>query len=292
MKKTLFFLLMVTLGFVWSCKHAPESDDALSIVPAERLYMDAMEFYRVNNYIDAFEAFQKCRTRYPITEWGIKAELKMADCLYYQKQYESAFIQYQEFTRLHPTYTYIDYAYYQMGMCYYNQLCGIDRDQSFTREAIKHFEKLLVLFPSSAYVSSAREKIEECKKNLAEHVLYIGNFYYRTGAYDAALHRYVEALNDYRDYLQTPDLLLFQLGKLSLRLNRPGEARKQFIMLVTDYPESLYAPLSETLLEDPAQIEEIDKIKVLSLLEKANPVRAIKAIPVPFIGEKAEEEPQ
>jgi len=290
MKKTVFLLLVVTFGFAWSCKHAPESDDAALMIPAESLYLEAMEFYRVNNYIDAFDAFQKCRTRYPISEWGVKAELKMADCLYYQKNYETAFIQYQEFTRLHPTYTYIDYAYYQMGMCYYNQVCSIDRDQSFTREAVKHFEKLLSLFPASAYAGSARERIGECRKNLAEHVLYIGNFYYRTGAYDAALHRYLEALNDYHDYLQSPDLLLFQLGKLSLRLNRPDDARKQFLALLKEHPESPYAPLGETLLEDPAQIEEIDKIKVLSVLEKANPIRAIKAIPVPFVGEKEEEE--
>jgi len=290
MKNAALLLLIVTFGFLWSCRHAPKGDDG-SIVPAETLYMKAMEFYRVNNYIDAFDAFQKCRTRYPISEWGIKAELKMADCLYYQKQYETAFTQYQEFTRLHPTYTNIDYAYYQMGMSYYNQICSIDRDQSFTREAIKNFQQLLSTFPSSPYASSAREKIAECKKSLAEHVLYIGNFYYRTGAYDAALHRYMEALNDYRDYLQSPDLLIFQLGKLSLRLNRPNDARKQFVALLQEYPESPYAPLAETLLEDPAQIEEIDKVKVLSVLEKVNPVRAIKAIPVPFAGEKEEQEP-
>lgn len=290
MKKTISLLLILAFCFAWSCKHGPETDDATSIMPAERLYMEAMEFYRVKNYLDGFDAFQKCRTRYPISEWGIKSELKMADCLYYQKQYQSASIQYQEFTRLHPAYKHIDYAYYQMGMCSYNQLCSIDRDQSSTREAIKQFEKLLSLFPASPYVNSAREKIGECKSNLAEHVLYIGNFYYRTGAYNAALHRYLEALNEYHDYLQSPDLLLFQLGKLSLRLNRPHDARRQFVALMRQYPESPYAPLSETLLEDPAQIEEIDKIKVLDMLEKANPVRAIKAIPVPFIGEKGEEE--
>jgi hypothetical protein len=81
------------------------------------------------------------------------------------------------------------------------------------------------------------------------------------------------------------------MGKLSLRLNRPLDARNQFIALLREYPESPYAPLSETLLEDPTQIEKIDEVKVFDLLEKANPVRAIKAIPVPFIGKDEEEEP-
>ena len=291
MKNFFLPLLIIAFSFILSCSHSPENLKTPSVPSAQDLYLKAMAFYEMNDYINAFDAFQKCRTRYPISEWGTQAELKMADCLYYQKQYQSAFIKYQEFSRLHPTYRFIDYTYYQMGMCYYKQLCSIDRDQEFTREAIKQFGKLISLFPSSPYVPSARKKIKECKKILAEHILYIGNFYYRTGAFNSALHRYLEALNNFHDYLPSPDLLLFQLGKLYLRLHQPKNAREQFIALIRDYPDSPFVPLSETLLEDPKKIKEIDKIKVLEVLNKLNPARAIKSIPLPFGGEKEEERP-
>ncbi|MBW1679566.1 MAG: outer membrane protein assembly factor BamD, partial [Deltaproteobacteria bacterium] len=286
MKKIILALAAITISFCGACGHSPEEISAPSPPPSEELYLEAMNFYKRKNYIDGFDAFQKCRTRYPISEWGIKAELKMANCLYYQKQYESAFIQYREFTRLHPTYRFIDYAYYQMGMCYYKQLLTIDRDQTFPHEAVKQFERLISRFPSSPYGPSAQAKIRECKENIAERIIYIGNFYYRTGAYNAALHRFLEALNDYHDYLSSPDLLFFQLGKIYLRFNEPENAREQFIALIREYPESPFVPLSETLLEDPNKIEEIDKIKISEILNKINPVRAIGSIPIPFIGER------
>ncbi|MFH0812063.1 MAG: outer membrane protein assembly factor BamD [Pseudomonadota bacterium] len=281
---------MVIVLFSGACGHGPKRADELSPPSPEKIYRKAMSLYKRNNYIDAYDAFQKCRTRYPISEWGIKSELKIADCLYYQKQYENAFNQYQEFTRLHPTREVIDYAYYQTGMCYYKQICSIDRDQTFSSEAVKHFERLLSLFPSSPYAPSAREKIKECKQKLAEHTMYIGNFYYRTGAYEAALTRYEEALNNYYDALSSPELLMFHMGRLYLRLDKPEEAREQFIALIRDYPESQYAPLCETLLEDPKKIEDLDEVKILPLLKKLNPLGAIKSVPIPFLKKKRGEE--
>jgi len=293
MKTILLFLLALCMCFCGACGHSPERDVPPAPPPPEKLYSEAIELYKKSNYIDGYDAFQKCRTRYPISEWGIKAELKMADCLYYQKEYDTAFIQYQKFTQLHPTYQYIDYVYYQMGMCFYNQLCTIDRDQTFAHEGVKHFERLLSLFPSSLYTPSAMEKLNECKKNIAEHILYIGNFYYKTGSYHSALFRYQEALHDYYGYLSSPDLLVFQLGKTYLRLEEPENAREQFVVLLSKFPESPYASLCEILLEDSKQIEELDKIKISQIVKKANilnPVRAIRSIPLPFVGKDEKED--
>ncbi|HPD61573.1 MAG TPA: outer membrane protein assembly factor BamD [Thermodesulfobacteriota bacterium] len=258
----LIALLVIACCCYSSCGHFKGKKETPPAAPEEELYSKAMKLYKKNNFIDAFEAFQQCHARYPISELGIKSELKMADCLYYQKQYGTAFVKYQEFSRLHPKYKFIDYVYYQMGMCYYKQICSIDRDQTFTQEAVKHFEALVTLFPASHYVPSARKKIEKCKKILAEHVLYIANFYSRTKAYNAALYRYVEALQNYRDYIAAPDQLMLQIGKLYLRANQPENARDQFIALLKEYPDSSLAPQAESLLEDPKQAEKFDDIKI------------------------------
>jgi outer membrane protein assembly factor BamD len=149
-----------------------------------------------------------------------------------------------------------------MGMSYYKQVCSIDRDQSFSQEAVKQFETLIALFPSSQYVPSARKNIEKCKKKLAAHILYIANFYSRTKAYNAALYRYVEALQNYRDYIDAPDQLMFEIGKLYLRANQPENARDQFIALLKEYPDSPLAPQAESLLEDPSRAEKFDDVKI------------------------------
>jgi len=264
MKKFTIFLLIINLFFFSACNLFKEQKkkEPPPAAPAEELYSKAMELYEKNNFLDAYEMFQQCRTRYPISELGIKSELKMADCLYYQKQYETAFTKYQEFSRLHPKYQFIDYVHYQMGMCYYKRICSLDRDQTFTQEAIKNFEILITQFPSSPYTPSAKKKIEKCKKHLAKHILYIADFYYRTKAYNAALFRYLEALNNYRDYIASPDLLRFKIGTLYLQINQPENARDQFIALLKEYPQSSVAPLAKNLLEDPEQIKHIEDTKI------------------------------
>jgi outer membrane protein assembly factor BamD len=280
MTKFLLCTLIVFLSI--GCWHGRHKElDFASPPPAQELYAKAMELYERNNLIDSYQMFQACRTRYPITEWGINAALKMADCLYYQEQYENALVQYQEFSRLHPTNQFIDYAYYQMGMCYYRQLCKIDRDQTSSAEVVKHFERLLSLFPASAYAPSAQEKITEAKKRLANHVLSIADYYYRTGAYLSALHRYRQALTEYSDQLSEPDRVLFQLGKAYLHIEQPDNARVQFATLIANYPESPLVSPSETLLENPAALPDMEESSVSQLFGKLNPLRTL-----PSFGDK------
>lgn len=270
------FLLCVLIVFLsLGCRHSQKPEDFASPPPAQEIYAKAMDFYERNNFVDSYQLFQTCRNRYPITEWGINAALKMADCLYYQKQYENAFVQYQEFTRLHPTHQFIDYAYYQMGMCYYRQLCRVDRDQSFTSEALTHFERLLALFPASPYAPSAQEKIIECKKRLADHILVIADYYYRTGAYVSALQRYRQALTEHQAELSKPDLVLFQLGKSYLHIEQPDSARLQFAALIANYPESPLVSASETLLENPGALSSMEDSTFTQLLNTLNPLRAL-----------------
>lgn len=280
-----FLIVAVLLTFALGCRHGrPKEVDFASPPPAQEIYAKAMELYERNNFVDAYEVFQACRNRYPISEWGINAALKMADCLYYQKQYETAFVQYQEFTRLHPTHQFVDYAHFQMGMCYYRQVCKVDRDQSFTTQAITHFERLVTLFPASPYAASAREKIAECKKRLADHVLVIADYYYRTKAYVSALQRYRQALDEYPDQLTRPDLVLFQLGKCYLHLEQPDNARVQFATLIATYPESPLVAASETLRDDPAALPSMEDSTLTQLLHMFNPLRAL-----PRFGEEKDE---
>lgn len=279
MRRFLLYTLLVLLTI--GCRHGAYKEDFASPPPAQEIYAKAMELYERNNFVDSHEVFQACRNRYPISEWGINAALKMADCLYYQKQYENAFVQYQEFTRLHPTHQFVDYAYYQMGMCSYRQLCKVDRDQSFTTQAITHFERLVALFPASPYAASAQEKTAECKKRLADHVLVIADYYYRTKAYISALQRYRQALNEYPDQLTEPDLVLFQLGKSYLHIEQPDNARVQFATLIARYPESPLVSASETLRDDPAALASMEDSTFSQLLHLFNPLRV-----VPSFGEE------
>ena len=50
-----------------------------------------------------------------------------------------AVLAYTEFINLHPTNENLPYVMYQIGMCYYNQITTIDRDQSEGFQGLKAF---------------------------------------------------------------------------------------------------------------------------------------------------------
>jgi outer membrane protein assembly factor BamD len=167
--------------------------------PPEELMRQGLEDMVTGYYETATESFQKVKDRYPYSKFAVEAELKMADALYKRELYDEAFDAYGEFERLHPKNANIPYVIYSKGMCHFDQMDTIDRDQSHTLQAIDELKRLVKKFPKCEYANGARSKIRDCYIELAEHELYVGNFYYRMGEYRAAMGRYRYILENYPD---------------------------------------------------------------------------------------------
>jgi len=88
---------------------------------------------------------------------------------------------------------------YQSGLCYYDQIGTIDRDQTPARKALETFQRLIKQFPDDQYAASANEHIPKCLKSLAGNDYYIGEFYFNTKHYEAALKRFMSVLTNYPD---------------------------------------------------------------------------------------------
>ena len=147
----------------------------------------------------AVRYFQVIKDRYPYTKSAITAELKMAESYYTRKQFDSAIDVYAEFERLHPKDQNLPYVIYRQGMCQFEQISSVDRDQTFTHIAKEEFERLIKRFPDSEYADRARAKIRACLVYLAEYELYVGDFYYNLGKYEPALERYKYIMQNYPD---------------------------------------------------------------------------------------------
>jgi outer membrane protein assembly factor BamD len=156
-------------------------------------------------YKSAVDAFQKIKDRFPYSKYAVTAELRMADALYFQEEYELAYAAYDEFEKLHPKYKDIPYVIYQKGMCNFGQIVSLDREQAHTLKAKDEFERLIKRFPRDEYANKARKNLRECLIYLATHELFVANFYYKQGNYRAALGRYMYILNTYPDLGQYQD---------------------------------------------------------------------------------------
>jgi outer membrane protein assembly factor BamD len=184
-------LLWVSGCGLWAKKEAPATPQAA--------YEEGVRLLEKKKYERSAEAFRRFKEEFPLSTYTPLAELRLADSLYFDKNYAEAIVQYDEFKKLHPTHPEIPYAIYQVGMCYLKQMRSVDRDQTVTEKALEQFRYVVENFSQSKYVSDARAKMQLCQRQLAEQEFYIGHFYYRMGHYKAALGRFEEILKRYPD---------------------------------------------------------------------------------------------
>ncbi|MFH1624325.1 MAG: outer membrane protein assembly factor BamD [Pseudomonadota bacterium] len=235
---SLILILSMTGCFLF---HEPRSDTV------QGLFYDGLDYFEEGNYRKAREAFQELRDRYPLSKYSIVAELRIADCYYYSKEYTEAIFQYEEFLKLHPTNPVIPYVIFQMGMANFDQILSIDRDQTFTKEAVKQFEYLISRYPSSTYAAAAQEKLAICKERLSEHEFYVGHLYFKRKKYKAALRRFEGILEKFPESSIMAKTYLY-IGKSHLSLEEKGKAKDALIQLVRNYPKSEYYKQAQNLL--------------------------------------------
>ncbi len=156
----------------------------------EALYQRGVEQYKKGDYKKAIASFTRVRDEYPLNPVALQAELGIGDSYFENEQYIDAEVAYSSFVELHPTNPNVPYAMFQLGMCHYHQMQTIDRDQTETLKARREFERLIARFPQSKFAIMAEKNLREVKQRQAEHEFYIGEFYYRTKKYDAALKRF------------------------------------------------------------------------------------------------------
>jgi len=194
MKRTvalILVLLFVLSGCAWF-KSKEEKN-------AQELISDGMDQFNDGNYKEAVDSFEKLKDWYPFSKYVILAELKIADAHYYLKNYPEAVSAYESFENLHPRNEAVPYVIYQIGLCYYEQIDTVDRDQTSAKNALDTFKRLVRQFPDNSYSQRAKERIKVCIKSLAGHDLYVGLFYYKSKHYKAALDRFKSVLTNYPD---------------------------------------------------------------------------------------------
>jgi len=215
----------------------------------EVLYRQGLERFNKRDYSEALAIFEQIKSNFPdsppYTQW---AEVKVGDCHFFKKDYVEAIAAYEEFKKIRPTHEEIPYVQYQIGMAYFSQMRTHDRDQTSTQKALSNFEYLVTNTPQSLFTDKAKEKIEICKKQLADHEFYIGNFYYKKGKYLAAAYRFEGLLEKFPKRAEE-DKALYLLGKSCLELDQWEKAELAFFKIVTEYPKSSHYREAKSILD-------------------------------------------
>ena len=216
-------------------------------LPVDQLYIEAQKYLDRGQYKFSAVAFDEVERQHPYSLWARRAQLMSAYSFYMANEYDSAILAATRFLSLHPGNENAVYARYLVGLCFYEQIADVRRDQNFTEQALDAFRQIVRLYPDSDYAEDARVKIELTLDHLAGKEMEIGRFYQTTGEFFAAIGRFNNVVQDYQTTSHTPEAL-HRLTEAYLALGIVMEARKSAEVLALNYPNTDWNRYSAELL--------------------------------------------
>ena len=187
------------------CSLLPSSHDASEdAASVSELYAKAKVEMNAENYEKATEYLEKLQSRFPYGIYAQQAQLDLIYVYYKNEDSASAIAAADRFVKFHPNSPAVDYAYYMKGLANFIGDTGVissmvqkdmsKRDPKSETESFEAFKQLVTRFPSSKYAPDARQRMLYLANNLALHETHVAEYYYRRGAYVAAINRAKEVL--------------------------------------------------------------------------------------------------
>ena len=236
MKKLHFIGLFLAIPLLLAaCFSTPEKPAEPKT--AEALYNEAFELLEKTSYVKAAQTFEKVELEHPYSKWATKAKLMGAYAYYRDQKYDDAIISLDRFIKFHPGNKDIAYAYYLKALCYYEQITGVDRDQSNTEKALNALYQVIVRFPNTQYAQDAEFKIELVNDHLAGKEMEVGRYYLGQKNYLSALNRFSVVVNNYQTTSHIEEALYRQVEIYKL-LGLNKEAQDALKVLGYNYPQS------------------------------------------------------
>ncbi|MBK7860142.1 MAG: outer membrane protein assembly factor BamD [Archangiaceae bacterium] len=149
------------------------------------------------NYVEAQKYFDYVKSKYPYLEAATTAELRLGDVDFDREKYLEARDRYLNFIKLHPTHAKLDYAAYRAALTHYKDMPSdffifppsSEKDQAEVRAASVAMADFIRTYPSSSYAADAQKALDEVRRRMAEHELYVAGFYERRKKWQAVVTR-------------------------------------------------------------------------------------------------------
>jgi len=226
--------LLLSVVFIFTACSTTKNSEPLT---AEELYNKGYEELNKTSYSKAASSFEKIELEHPYSKWATKAKLMSAYAYYKDQKYDDAILSLDRFIRYHPGNKDIAYAYYMRGLCYYEQIVGIEKDQGTTRKAMEAFTQVIARFPNTKYAQDAGAKMDLINDHLAGQEMEVGRFYLKKQNYLSALNRFSEVVNHYQTTGHIEEALYRQVEIYKI-LGLTKEQSDAIKVLGHNYPQS------------------------------------------------------
>jgi outer membrane protein assembly factor BamD len=205
--------------------------------PVEILYNRALDDLGQQDYKLAAKEFEEVDRQHPYSVWATKAQIMAAFTYYQANKYDDAIIALDRFIQLHPGHKDIPYAYYLKGLCFYEQISDVGRDQRITQQALDALAEVVKRYPDTPYARDARLKVELTIDHLAGKEMLVGRYYQKQQQFVGAINRYRMVIERYQTTTHVPEAL-HRLVECYLALGVKQEAQEAAAVLGYNFPGS------------------------------------------------------
>jgi outer membrane protein assembly factor BamD len=224
------------------------------------LYSEAKGEMGSGQWDKAIPLLEKLESRAAGTPLAQQAQLDKAYVNYKSSEPAQALATLDRFIKLHPASPAMDYALYLKGIINFNDDLGMfsvvtrqdlaERDQKAAKESFESFKELTSRFPDSRYSPDARLRMNYIVNSLAQYEVHVARYYFKRGAYLAAVNRAQAAVTEYREVPAHEEALFIlyksygALGMTELR----DDSKK---ILEKNFPQSDYLLIGSKVNQDP-----------------------------------------
>ena len=212
----------------------------------DEIYNSAMNLLDSKKYKKSSVEFEEVERLHPYSIWATRAQLMSAYVQYKLNDYGASITAANRYIELHPGANDIDYAYYLIALCYYEQINDFRRDQSNTSFALDSFNNLIRRFPDSEYTRDSKLKLDLVKDHLAAREMNVGRTYQDSDNYIAAINRFKIVVDSYSQTSHLPEALA-RLTELYFMLGLYNEAKVYASVLGHNYPNNKWYIYSYSL---------------------------------------------
>ena len=214
----------------------------------ENLYKLAKITFDNQNLELAREKFNEIKKLFPLSNEAIQSEIMLAFIDYIQMDYDNAILNYNKIINKYPSHKDLDYIYYMIAMCNYEQLQDESLDGYYNDLALRSFNQVINRYPDSKYAKDSRQKITLVKSNIAAKHMEIGRFYLSNKKYIAALNRFKIVVEEFSVTKFTPEAL-HRMVEAYYEMGMYEESYNTAALLGYNYPESKWYEYSYNLVK-------------------------------------------
>ena len=238
MKKYFIFFIFFTYLIISGC-----GQKKVEVKPLEDTNIDSQMIKAYNegltaldnkDYMLAVKKFGEAEILYPQSIWAPRSALMTAYSYYVYERYFDTIFELERFLKTYPEHNRQNYAYYLLGLAYYEQIVDEKKDLEPIINSKKYFQIIINEYPSSEYAADAEFKLDLIKEILAAKEMYLGRYYIEKEKWIPAINRYKTILENYDDTIYVEEAI-HRLVEIHYKVGLIDESKKYANLLGYNY---------------------------------------------------------